>query len=63
MLGTEVHAFGRARWTPGAAVVQDLGAPARQGLRQGADLGHLVVGAALDGVVQERGRLSTSSVR
>ncbi len=53
LLGAEVHAFGRSVRCPGSMMVQDLGAPARQGVRQRSDLGCLVVRAGLDSVVEE----------
>src|SRR5215212_1741330 len=55
LLHAQVQPFGRPVGGAGVVVGEDLGAPRGERLAQGAELGHLVGGAAGDGLVDERG--------
>lgn len=55
LLDGQVEGFGGAVGGAGAVMVEDLGAPAPEGVSEAADLGDVVVGAADDRLVEEGG--------
>ena len=63
LLDTEVQTFGRAVRRTGAVVVQDFLPPTLEGVTEGADLVDLVGATPDDGLVEQDGGLSVSSVR